>query len=248
MTKIFVPVFAAALLTIGTLNAQTPKGKPAPAVKKETAPVNRVPVPVARPVVPVTKPTPSVVKPAVPVAVKPAAAPVPPPKPAPAPKPMPAPAPAPKPVAVKPAPPAPAKAPKAVAKAPVTKKAVVAKKAAAKKPKASPVIVEEMEPKPRTTPRRYEEDETPVRRVEERKIVVREMESDDENETVSCCKQKAKSCRENYAYKNDCHEECWRHGRYSKRRYDKYNYLMNYYKEKNEECKKGHHEGHCHHH
>jgi hypothetical protein len=247
MTKIFVPVFAAALLTIGTLNAQTPKGKPAPAVKKETAPVNRVPVPVARPVVPVTKPTPSVVKPAVPVAVKPAAAPVPPPKPAPVPKPMPAPAPAPKPVAVKPvAPVAPAKAPAAVAKAPVAKKAV-AKKAASKKPKASPVIVEEMEPKARTTPRRYEEDETPVRRVEERKIVVREMESDDENETVSCCKQKAKSCRENYGYKKECHEECWHYGRYSKRRYDKYNYLMNYYKEKNEQYRKAHQEGNSHH-
>ncbi|GAA4459704.1 hypothetical protein GCM10023093_01170 [Nemorincola caseinilytica] len=254
MTKIFVPVFAAALLTIGTLNAQTPKGKPAPAVKKETAPVNKVPVPVARPVVPVTKPAPSVVKPAVPVAKPAVAAPAPAPKPVPVPaakpvatpKPVPVPAVKPvpvpaKPVAAKPAAPA-KKAPATISKAPV-KKAAVAKKAATKKPKASPVTEDEIMPS-RVAPRSRYSDDEPVRRVEEKRIVIREeMESDNEHEEKPCCAKKA-SCK---SYTDGCAQECCR-GRYSKRRYDKYNYLMNYYKEKNDEFRKAHSKGECGHH
>lgn len=237
MTKIFVPVFAAALLTIGTLNAQTPKGKPAPAVKKETAPVNKVPIPVARPVVPVTKPAPSVVKPAVPVVAKPAPAPAPKPVAAPAPKPVAvkpaAPAPAPKPVAAKPAA---KKAPAVITKAPVQKKAVAKK--ATKKQKAAPVV-EEIAPARRTAPQRYNDDMPAPHKVQERKIVVREMESDNDHEektTGSCCD------KHNDSWKSIDNCDCYKHAphdckpwRFRYRRYYRYNYTMEHYNA----CKKG---------
>ncbi len=246
MTKIFVPVFAACLLTVGTLNAQTPKGKPAPAVKKVTVPVRKVPVPVGRPVVPVTKPS-AASKPAAPVVAKPAPAPKPvATKPAAAPKPVAAPKPAHTPAPAK-------KAPVAVKKAPVThapaKKAVVNHKKATPKKKIAPASQKLATPAPRTSPKRYTEDAMPApKRVIEERIVIREESNDAPS---SCNSHKKSSCcdkHDNESPKsiNGC--GCYSHmphackpWKFRYRRYYRYNYTMQHYNACKEHGCNGHH-------
>ncbi len=225
MTKLFVPICAIAMLTFGSFSAQA-QGKPAPAVKKETAPVNKKPVPVARPVVPV------VAKPAAPTVVKPAApvsAPAPVAKPA-----APAVAKPAAPAVAKPAAPAPAPAPvmsKTVTT--VTKKTVTmepcppvktakakapAKPAIAKSPKKAvhhkaknvpSVTPATAQPMPQFTPRPSEA-AAPAPAPAPR-VTMEDNDGDDKMEPKSaCCKKKA-SCGGEWKSINGC--SCYSHAK-----------------------------------